>query len=323
MAETALIASIERLLRARGDATILALGDDAAVTRARGVAVTSVDTAVDGVHFELSTHAPADVGHKALATALSDLAAMGAAPGHAYVALGLPADLGERRAVELMHAAEELAAATGTTIAGGDLVSAPVLFVSVTVVGSAEDASRLVYRHGAAPGHRVGVSGTLGGSDAGLALLRGSAARVEPIARRALIARHLRPHPRLGLGQRLAAAGVSAMIDVSDGVATDASHIAARSGVQLEIELADLPLQEGVQAVAESAGRDPLELAASGGDDYELLFTVTPERADAAERAAAQGRIPIAWIGTVSSGAGVTLRGATGGERGLRGFEHG
>ena len=323
MSERALIAAIERTLRAPGSAVVRALGDDAAVTLGRGVTVTSVDTVVDGVHFELSTHEPSDVGHKALATALSDIAAMGARPGEAYVALGAPASLGEAVLLAIMEGAEALAERTGTTIAGGDIVSSPLLFVSITVVGWAEDAARLVYRDGARAGDRVGVSGALGGSAAGLALLRGSAAALAGDEHAALVARHLRPWPRLGLGRSLQATGASAMIDLSDGVATDAGHLAGSSGVRLEIDLAALPAQEGVVAVAVADGRDPLELAAAGGDDYELLFACPPERIAGIEAAARAEGVPVSWIGRVSSGAGAILRDAAGAERELRGFEHG
>ena len=125
-------------------------GDDASVARADGVLVTTIDTVVDGVHFSLATHSAADVGHKALATALSDVAAMGAAPGEAYVALGLPADFDG--AEELVGAMEALAAETGCTIAGGDVTSSPVLFVTVSVNGWAASESDIVLRSGAQPG---------------------------------------------------------------------------------------------------------------------------------------------------------------------------
>ena len=174
MSELDLIRAIEATLRALPPRVLTGPGDDAAVVRADGVAVTSIDTVVDGVHFELATHSPADIGHKALATALSDLAAMGAGPGEAYVSLALPEGFGESDALELVEAMRELAARHGVAIAGGDVVSSPVLAVTVSVTGWSGAADRLAYRSGARVGDLVGVTGTLGGSGAGLLLLRGA-----------------------------------------------------------------------------------------------------------------------------------------------------
>ena len=322
MPELDLIAAIERMLAPAGDRVLRAVGDDAAVVRARPLAVTSLDTVVDGVHFELSTHSAGDVGHKALATALSDLAAMGAEPGEAYVALGLPPSL-SGLVPELMASMQSLAARSGTALAGGDVVTAPALFVSVTVTGWADDQRQLVYRDGARAGHLVGVSGELGGSGAGLALLRGVDARLGGFEREALLERHRRPTPRLELGRALAAAGASAMIDVSDGVATDARHLAERSGVAMELRLAALPLAPGVAAVAEAVGADPAEFAATAGDDYELLVSAPPERAGAVAAAAQAAGTGLSWLGEVRGGSGVVFRDASGREVSLRGFEHG
>ncbi len=194
---------------------------------AEPVSVTSVDTVVEGVHFDLGTHSHADVGHKALAAALSDLAAMGAAAGEAYVALVVPAATGERDALSLVEAMEALAERTGVQVAGGDVVAGPALTVSVTVTGWAGDASELLYRDGASAGDLLGTSGELGGAGAGLLLLAGGGGHPRGGAdREALLQRHRRPEPRLALGRAIAAAGASAAIDVSDGVATDAGHLA-------------------------------------------------------------------------------------------------
>lgn len=295
-------------------------GDDAAVTRAGKVAVTSIDTVVEGVHLSLATHSPADAGHKALGSALSDLAAMGASCGEAYVSLALPAELGEAEALELVGGMADLADRTGTTIAGGDVVAASELVVTVTVVGWAESAEALVYRDGARAGHLIGVTGRLGGSAAGLLLLQGLEVTLSGAVRHALVERHRRPEPRLALGRALAAAGASAMIDVSDGIATDARHVADASSVAFTVDLENLPLAEGMYEVASAAGRDPVQLAATGGDDYELLITAPSERRAALEQAAASSCLT--WIGRARAGSGLVLLDTDGGPLDLRGFEH-
>jgi thiamine-monophosphate kinase len=322
MPERDLIYAFERILRVRNERVVYAIGDDAAVVRAGGAAVTSVDAVVEGVHFELSTHSPGDVGHKAMAVALSDLAAMGARPGEAYVVLAAPGSFGEAAAVELVEAMEALAERSGTTIAGGDVTAAPVLMVSVTVVGWAGGERDVAYRDGARPGHLVGVTGELGGSTAGLLLLDGLDAELAPGEREALVQRHRRPEPQLRIGAALAGAVVGAMIDVSDGIATDAGHVAERSGVCVEVRLADLPLAAGVEAVARAAGRDPIELAAAGGDDYELLLTVSPDRREVVESAARSAGTAVTWIGSVAAGTGARLIGSGGEPVELSGYEH-
>ena len=300
MAERQLIEAIQAAITDRSGRLVRWSGDDAAVVRARPLAVTSIDTIVDGVHFSLDTHSPADVGWKALATALSDLAAMGAPVGEAYVSLVLPA--GFEGALELVAGMEELAGRLGATIAGGDVVSGPVLTVAVSVTGWAEREDELVGRDGARPDDLVGVTGELGGSEAGrLALQRGERDGAH-------VRRHLRPEPRLAEGRALALAGATAMIDVSDGLATDAGHVAARSGVRLRIALAEVPCAAGVSP----------EDAVSGGDDYELLFTVPPAR-----RADAEAAAPVTWLGEVGAGSGLVLVGLDGRPvAGLRGYEH-
>ena len=300
MAERQLIEAIQAAITDRSGRLVRWSGDDAAVVRARPLAVTSIDTIVDGVHFSLDTHSPADVGWKALATALSDLAAMGAPVGEAYVSLVMPA--GFEGALELVAGMEELAGRLGATIAGGDVVSGPVLTVAVSVTGWAEREDELVGRDGARPDDLVGVTGELGGSEAGrLALQRGERDGAH-------VRRHLRPEPRLAEGRALALAGATAMIDVSDGLATDAGHVAARSGVRLRIALAEVPCAAGVSP----------EDAVSGGDDYELLFTVPPAR-----RADAEAAAPVTWLGEVGAGSGLVLVGLDGRPvAGLRGYEH-
>ena len=315
MGEFELLARIRERLPVPGRRVRLGSGDDAAVTVPGGATATSVDALVEGVHFSRAQASLAQVGHKALATALSDLAAMGAKPGEAYVALGLPPDLGEEECLELLDGMADLAAATGTDLAGGDLTRAAELFLSITVVGHADSPELLVTRGGARPGDIVVVTGELGGAAAGLQLLTG-AARVDPTGvgsthlAASLQGRQLEPMPRLGAGRALSAVGATAMVDISDGLGGDAVHLAAASGVGMRIDAEAVPLAEGLREVAAATSRDPLELAIGGGEDYELLASIPAERLSAARQAVGEAEkgIGLTAIGEVVAGAGVEIR---------------
>jgi thiamine-monophosphate kinase len=300
------------------------IGDDAAVVRARPVCVTSLDAMIEGVHFRLEDGwaTPREVGHRALAGALSDLAAMGADAGEAYLGLGLPADFGEARALELVRAADALAVRTGTAIAGGDVVDAPVLTVSVTAVGWAERPEELVGRDGARSGDLVGVTGALGAAAAALAVMEGRAGRTSASER--ALARARAPMPRLAEGRALAACGAHAMIDLSDGLAGDGAHIGRASGVRLQVALDALPLHAGVAEVAAELGVAPWQLAAAGGEDYELCFCAAPEDRERVERAlGALDTVPVTWIGEVLAGTpGAGFSDERGDAVRIEGYEH-
>jgi thiamine-monophosphate kinase len=309
--EFELLAKLRERLPAPGPRVRLGSGDDAAVTVPGGATATSVDALVDGVHFRRADATPEQIGAKALATALSDLAAMGAEAGEAYVVAGVPEDLGEDEFLALLDGMLELAAATGTTLAGGDLTRAPALTLAVTVVGHAAAAEHLVGRGGAKHGDALVLTGELGGAAAGLILLQRPelSEAVAPETAALLRRRQLEPAPRLRSGRALARAGARAMIDLSDGLGGDAAHLAAAGGVALRLDAAALPLAKGVAEVAAAAGRDPLELAASGGEDYELLAALPASRLDEAAIAIGEAaETTLTPVGEVLAGSGVEVR---------------
>jgi len=322
--EFELLAKVWERLPAAGPRLRLGAGDDAAVTVPGGATATSVDALVEGVHFRRGQAGLALVGRKALATALSDLAAMGAEAGEAYVVLGAPPDLSEAECLDLVDGLAALATETGTTIAGGDLTRAPALTLAVTVVGHAPSPEDFVGRAGAQPGDLLVLSGEIGGAAAGLLLLEhpelADAVAAETAER--LRDRQLDPSPRLRTGRALAKAGATAMIDLSDGLGGDAGHLAARSGCALRIDAGTLPLAKGVAEVAAAAGRDPLQLAASGGEDYELLATLPAARlADASVAIGEAAEATLTPVGEALAGVGVEIRLPGGGQVRPTGFD--
>ena len=252
-------------------------GDDAAVLApaAGRRLVATTDALVEGRHFAAGLSEPEDWGWKAAAVNASDVAAMGGEPRWLLVALTVPpgtaVGLLDRVYAGLRQACREF----GMALVGGDVSAGPVLTLAVTALGEAE---RVVTRDGARPGDRLAVTGPLGAAAAGLALLqRGDPPARELLARYpGLAAAHRRPHPDLAAGPRLARAGATAMLDVSDGLAQDALHLAEASGVGLEIDGAAVPLAPGVREAAALLGRDPAELALGGGEDFVLAAALPP-----------------------------------------------
>jgi thiamine-monophosphate kinase len=325
MGEFELLAKLRERLPPDGPRVKLGSGDDAAVTVPGGATATSVDAIVEGVHFRREESGLETVGRKALATALSDLAAMGAEAGEAYVVLGAPRDLVEDDFLALLDGLLGMAAETETTLAGGDLTRASALTLAITVVGHAATPERLITRGGATAGDLLVVTGELGAAAAGRLLLDNPAlaSAVPETTASHLRARQLDPTPRLRAGRALAGAGAKAMIDLSDGLAGDAGHISQASGVSLQIEAGSLPLAKGVAEIAAAAMQDSLQVAAGGGEDYELLAALPSDSLEQAlSRLGEAAETTLTPIGEVRPGAGVEIRLPGGELLEVRGFDH-
>ncbi|HEV2284933.1 MAG TPA: thiamine-phosphate kinase [Steroidobacteraceae bacterium] len=301
LSESDLITRFFRNCGAQRRDVVLGVGDDAALTECppgMQLAATT-DTLVAGVHFPHPTP-PAAIGHRALAVNLSDLAAMGARPAWALLALTLP-EAGESWLTEFAAGFGALARAHEVALIGGDTTQGP-LTISVQLLGHVPR-GRALTRAGGRAGQLVYVSGTPGDAAAGLALEQGRLG-APPQAAPYLRERFLMPTPRVALGERLRDYA-SACIDVSDGLLGDAGKLAAASGVGLEMYYAALPVSRALmEAVGANAAR---ELALTGGDDYELLFTVEPARAAEFERALPQEQWNYRQIGVLRAAAGVVL----------------
>ncbi len=293
----------------QGDHVFVGPGDDAAVLRIpKGHVVVSTDLLVEGRHFRREWASARAIGRRAAAANLSDINAMGGTAHSLTVALGAPASLTEEWALELVDGIAEEAALVGTSIVGGDLTEALDVVVAITALGSCEVAP--VLRGGARPGDVVALAGRQGWAAAGLAVL-GRGFR----SPRALVEAYQHPEPPYGAGAAAARAGATAMIDVSDGLVADATHIAESSGVALDLHREAFPLAEPMHAVGAALGVDPMEFVLGGGDDHAVLATFATDAEVPAE---------FTVVGEVAepeeSGPGVTVDGAP--YEGARGWSH-
>ena len=321
-----------RLIRARAarpDATGIrrSIGDDAAVLEpsAGMMLVATTDLLVENVHFRRRWAEPADIGWKAIAVNISDVAAMGATPRWALVALACPEAAGQDEVEAFYEGALALCDAYGVVIVGGDTSSSPNGWtVNVTLLG---EAAAPVLRSTARPGDVIAVTGSLGRAAAGLAVLeRDQAPRGVPAATLAeLTEAHLRPRPRVAEGRWLAGAGgVTAMMDLSDGIATDLTRLVAESGTGATVELHRLPVAGATREVAAALAHEPTPWATGGGEDYELLLTCERGAFDRL-RAGLDTRLGTALtaVGEIHPGRGVRWIDADGRDAVVAaGFEH-
>lgn len=320
--EFELIERVRGALGSQGDLEV-GPGDDAAVVDLSGPVVVSVDSMVEGVHFPADWPDPEDLACRALAGALSDLAAMAADPRTTLIAIGLPAGRTIGFEEGLADAMVAAARRFGVSLAGGDIVRSPNLFISVTVIGALPEGRSPITRSGARPGDLVAVTGRLGGSAAGLELATGSELPVlEPEMRDALMARYLRPVPLNSLGSALGAIGPTAMVDVSDGLVADLGHLAEASGVAIDLDADAVPAEQGVDVVARATGREALDLVLGGGEDYELAMTLDREDLPAIEQIAGSRETQLTVIGEVGEGSGVRVTASGRPIEPPSGFEH-
>ncbi len=322
--EFALLDQLSRHLSPAGPTLPVGYGDDAAILDLQGRhAVVSVDALVEGTHWTSALSTPADVGWKAVSVGLSDLAAMGASPVAAVIALHLPPHVRSTEVDELYGGLAEAAATYGLALVGGDTVASAEYAISVTVMGAVEP-GRGVLRSGARAGDALVCIGSLGRASAGLAAATATGPDgSDPL----LLAAHRRPRPLLRAGGVLAEGGARAMIDVSDGLGADLGHICRASGVDAVVQAERLPICDRVRAVADRLHVDPIEFAC-GGEDLALIAAMPAE--DAERTAALAGReegAPAAVIGRVEApsrdGGTVTLEGKGESEDLTgRGYEH-
>lgn len=288
---------------------MLGPGDDAAMVSAPdGRVVVSTDLLLEGRHFRRDWSSGYDVGRKAAAQNLADVAAMGATPTSIVVGLGLPADLSLDWLDALTDGFGDECATVGASVAGGDVTRCDLVVIGVTALGDLGGRAP-VLRSGARPGHVVAVAGRLGYAAAGWALLE-AGVPVDAPALQEAVAGHRRPCPPYAMGPQAAELGASAMLDVSDGLLQDLGHVAEASGVRVELDPQAFSVGEPVAAAAKELGADPLEWVLTGGEDHALAAVFPPEV-----------RLPPAWqvVGRVVEGDGVLVYGR---EIGRRGWDH-
>ncbi len=261
--------------KSRPKPLLVDIGDDAAAWSSEaGVQLATSDALIQDVHFTLSTTTWRELGWKALAVNLSDIAAMGGVPQYALISLGLPGDIDVEHMAQLYQGMAELARRFDVAIAGGDVVAAPSVVLSLAVIGSAQ--GNILTRAAASPGDQIAVTGYLGASGGGMAMLTREL-QFDEETTTYLRQAHLKPYPRVVEGQLLARHGVRAAIDVSDGLASDLAKLCKASKVGARLFLDQIPIHPSVR---NSFKEDYLKLALAGGEDYELLFTGSPEVVD-------------------------------------------
>ena len=311
LGEFGLIARLTAGLPRSAD-VILGVGDDAAILDIGGdeLLVATCDAQVEDTHFRLRYMNPHDIGRRALAVNVSDVAAMGGSPRYALISLMLPPTLDVAILDGIYAGLQAEAAQFGVAIVGGNIArNTERLIIDITLLGTVMQ-ERILRRDMAKPADAVMVTGSLGSSAAGLLVSEDEhlAAKIPPEDRERVLAALRRPTPRVAAGQWLAEQGVITAMDVSDGLAADISHICDASSVGVDIEAESLPIEPAAVTIASLAGREPQDLALFGGEDYELLFTAPEDRADALSQELLRAKgVKATRIGKIREGSARTL----------------
>lgn len=272
--EFGLIKAIDELVsehyKGAGGNLKLGIGDDAAVWQTNGeTQLISTDCLVQDVHFTTDTISWRELGKKSLAVNMSDIAAMGGSSDLALISLAIPKGTEQRDVLKFYEGALEICKEYNTYIAGGDMSSSPLIMVSVTIIGSMKEGIQPLTRKGAKPGDKLALTGYTGLSAAGLRVLS-EKRRINPEYASTFKKAFLSPEPKILAGRALAKYGASSAIDISDGLLADATHIAEDSGVEIDIYTESIPLHPCLKQMFSD---EALDLALSGGEDYEILFT--------------------------------------------------
>ncbi|MGB9597764.1 MAG: thiamine-phosphate kinase [Candidatus Poribacteria bacterium] len=271
--EFKLIKRMSDILGSPSRQIIKGIGDDCAIINPSSemLQLVTTDMLVEGVHFELSTATPCQIGWKSLAVNISDIASMGGKPSYAFVSIGFPRNVTVEFVDEIYIGMRDVAKEYGVDIIGGDTVSSPQVIINIALLGEVEKDSYIL-RSGAKVGDLICITGDVGGSSAGLEILQRKL-NIDGTEK------HLLPKPRLKEGQLLAKSGyITAMIDISDGVSSEINHICEQSETGAKIYMKDIPLSPYVRSVANVLNKNPYDFALFGGEDYELLFTCQKDK---------------------------------------------
>lgn len=333
--EFGLINKLRHKTKKRSKAIKIGIGDDCAVIPNSNCDVlTTTDMLIENVHFDLRYFSPEMLGKKAIAVNLSDIAAMGGKPLYILVSLGIPTSFQTKYVEELYGGVESMAGIHNCSIIGGDISKSLCgLIINITVIGEIEK-NAFISRAGAKTKDKIFVTGVLGDSAAGLDLLKGTCILKKPNGRKPgkasfknkIIRKHLLPVPRLEEGEILAKSiGASAMIDLSDGLASDLKRICEESQCGARIFLDKIPLSKAIRLFGKSSKKNIYDYALYGGEDYELLFTINEKKTQRLQKKWQKMKIPITNIGEILDREnGVTLVNSKGKEGPLlkSGYDH-